>query len=154
MHPSSVERLSEIFDDKVVTYLIFFVGTRWFQKCNFWKNSLGPFWGRRGRRGQTTSKFKTTKILNQNSSKIDDFQNLASATSKMASWPRWPRKGLSQFFQKIHFLTQGNALRKMSYSSAFLSHFENYQFLTLWPRGRQESVKNWYFSKFDEKAEL
>ena len=142
-HPSSVERLSEIFDDKVVTYLIFFVGTRWFQKCNFWKNSLGPFWGRRGRRGQTTSKFKTTKILNQNSSKIDDFQNLASATSKMASWPRWPRKGLSQFFQKIHFLTQGNALRKMSYSSAFSSNFEKYQFLTLSWRPRGHRVKNW-----------
>ena len=39
------------------------------------------------------------------------------------------------FFQK--------APRKMSYSSAFWSKFENYQFLTLCPRGHQESVKNW-----------
>ena len=62
-HTSSVERFSENFDDKVVTYLIFFLGTHWFRKCNFWKNSLGPFWGRQGRRGQTTSKLKTTKIL-------------------------------------------------------------------------------------------
>ena len=36
-------------------------------------------------------------------------------------WPRRPRgsrKGLSEFFQKIHFLNQGKALRKMSYSLA------------------------------------
>jgi hypothetical protein len=133
----------KIFDDKVVTYLIFFLGTHWFRKYNFWKNSLGPFWGRRGRRGQTTSKLKTTKILNENSLKIDEIQNLASATSKMASWPRGPRKGLCEFFQKIHFLNQGKALRKMSYSSAFWSNFENYQISTLswWPRVRR--VKIW-----------
>ena len=65
-NPSSVERFSENVDLKALTYLIFFVWTHWFQKCNFWKNSLGPFWGRRGRRGQTTSKLKTTKILNEN----------------------------------------------------------------------------------------
>jgi hypothetical protein len=72
---------------------------------------------------------------------------------KSKFWPRrprkWPwrprgsRKGLSEFFQKIHSLNQGKALRKMSYSSAFSSNFGNYQFLTLWPRGHQESVKNW-----------
>ena len=143
MHPSSVERFSETFSDKAVTYLIFFVGMHWFRKCNFWKNSLGPFWGRRGRPGETTSKIKTPKILNENLLKIDEIQNLASATSKMASWPRGPRKGLSEFFQKIHFLNQGKALRKMSYSSAFSSNFENYQILTLRPRGHQESVEIW-----------
>ena len=98
MHTSSVERFSENFLDKAVTYTIFFIGTHWFRKCNFWKNSLGPFWGRRGRQGQTTLKLKTTKILNENSLKIDEIQNLASGTSKMASWPRGPRKGLSDFF--------------------------------------------------------
>ena len=132
-HTSSVERFSENFDQEAVTYLIFFVGTHWFQKCNFWKNSLSPFWGRRGRWGQTTSKLKITKILNENPLKIDEIQNLASATSKMASWPQGPRKGLSEFFQKIHFLNQGKALRKMSYSSALSSNFENYQFSTLFP---------------------
>ena len=111
------------FDHKAVTYLIFFVGTHWFQKCNFWKNSLSPFWGRRGRWGQTTSKLKITKILNENPLKIDEIQNLASATSKMASWPRGSQKGLSEFFQKIHFLNQGKALRKMSYSLASWSNF-------------------------------
>ena len=45
-HTSSVKRFSENFDQEAVTYLIFFVGTHWFQKCNFWKNSLSPFWGR------------------------------------------------------------------------------------------------------------
>ena len=54
MHTSSVERLSENFEDKAVTYIIFFVGTHWFWKCIFWKSSLGPFWGRQGCRGQTT----------------------------------------------------------------------------------------------------
>ena len=77
---------------------------RWslFQKCNFW-NSLDPFWGRQGCWGQTTPKLKTMKILNENTLKIDWIQNLASMTSKMASWPRGPQKGLSEFFQKIHF---------------------------------------------------
>ena len=118
--------LVKIFDHKAVTYLIFFVGTYWFQKCNFWKNSLSPFWGRRGRWGQTTSKLKITKILNETPLRIDEIQNLASAISW--KWPQRPRgsqKGLSEFFQKIHFLNQGKALRKMSYSSAFWSNFEN-----------------------------
>ena len=110
-------------DQKAVTHLIFFVGTHWFQKYNFWKNSLSPFWGRRGRWGQTTSKLKIMKILNENPLKIDEIQNLASATSKMASWPRGSQKGLSEFFQKIHFLNQGKALRKMSYSLASWSNF-------------------------------
>ena len=79
LHTSSVGRFSENVDDKVVTYLIFFVWTHWFQKCNFWKHSLAPFWGRRGRWGQTTSKLKTVKNLNGNSSKIDGIQILASA---------------------------------------------------------------------------
>ena len=61
------------------------------------------FRGRWGRRGQTTSKSKTTKILNENLLKLDEIQNLASATSKMTSWPQRPRKWLSGFFQKIHF---------------------------------------------------
>ena len=143
LHTSSVERFSETFDDKAVTYLIFFIGTHWFRKCNFWKNSLGPFWGRWGCRGQTTSKLETTKILNKNSLKIDEIQNLASATAKTASWPQGPRKGLSEFFQKTHFLNQGKALRKMSYSSTFWSNFENYQILTLCPRCHQESVEIW-----------
>ena len=56
------------------------------------------FRGRWGRRGQTTSKSKTTKILNENLLKLDEIQNLASATSKMTSWPQRPRKRLSDFF--------------------------------------------------------
>ena len=65
--------------------------------------------------------------------KIDEIQNLASTTSKMASWPQGSQKGLSEIFQKTHFLNQGKALKKMSYSSAFWPNFENYQFLTLCP---------------------
>ena len=61
------------------------------------------FWGRWGRRGQTTSKSKMMKILNENLLKLDEIQILASATSKMTSWPQRPRKWLSGFFQKIHF---------------------------------------------------
>ena len=49
-HTSYKKRFSENFDEKVVTYLIFFVGTLWFQKCIFWKKYLSPFWGRRGQR--------------------------------------------------------------------------------------------------------
>ena len=64
VHTSCKERFSENFDYKAVAYLIFFIGKFWFQKCNFWKKSLSPFWGCRG---QTTWKPKTTKILNENS---------------------------------------------------------------------------------------
>ena len=107
-----------LWTDLVIMFscLSFFLGTHWFQKCNFWKNSLGPFWGRRG---QTTSKSKKTKILNENLLKLDEVQKLASATSKMTSWPQWPRNRPSDFFQKLHFQNQGIKLRKMSYSSAF-----------------------------------
>ena len=41
-----------------------------------------------GCRGQTTLKPETAKILNENLQKIDEIQNLVSATSKMTSW--WP----------------------------------------------------------------
>ena len=83
---------------------------------HFWNVRKGRFRGHGGRRGQTTSKSKTTKILNQNLLKLDEIQNLASATSKMTSWPLRPRKWLSEFFQKLHFLNQCIKLRKMSYS--------------------------------------
>ena len=75
---SSLERFSENFDEKAETYLIFFLGMHWFQKCN----SLSPFWGRWGRRGQTTSKPKMTKIQKENLSTLDEIQ----------IWPQRPRK--------------------------------------------------------------
>ena len=111
-HTSSMERFSENLDDKVVTYLIFFVWTHWFQKCNFWKHSLGPFWGRRGRWGQTTSKLKTVKILNKNSSKIDEIQILASATSKMASATSRISGGAHWIFPKNTFFKSGQSTEK------------------------------------------
>ena len=71
---------------------------------HFQNISTSRFRGRWGHLSQTTSKSKTTKILNENLLKRDDeIQNLASATSKMTSWPQRPRKWLSGFFQKIHF---------------------------------------------------
>ena len=70
---------------------------------HFQNVSVGRFRGCWGRWGQTTSKSKTTKILNKNLLKLDEIQNLASATSKMTSWPQRPRKRLSGFFQRLHF---------------------------------------------------
>ena len=70
---------------------------------HFQNVSVCRFRGRWGRWGQTTSKSKTTKILNENLLKLDEIQNLASATLKMTSWPLRPRKRLSEFFQKLHF---------------------------------------------------
>ena len=64
---------------------------------HFQNVSVCRFRGCWGRRGQTTSKSKTTKILNENLLKLDEIQNLASATLKMTSWPQWPRNGLSNF---------------------------------------------------------
>ena len=68
---------------------------------HFWNVRKGRFWGHGGCRGQTTSKSKTMKILNENLLKLDDFQNLASSdlendlltstTSEVAEW----------FFSKI-----------------------------------------------------
>ena len=83
---------------------------------HFWNVRKGRFRGHGGHRGQTTLKSKTTKILNQNLLKLDEIQILASATSKMTSWSQRPRKWLSEFFQKLHFLNQCIKLRKMSYS--------------------------------------
>ena len=60
---------------------------------------------------------KRWKFSNENLWKLDEIQNLASATSKMTSWPQWPRKRLGKFFQKLHFQNQWIKLRKMSYSS-------------------------------------
>jgi hypothetical protein len=62
-----------------------------------YKNVLAShFWGHWGRRGQTASKSKTMKILNDNLLKLDEIQNLASATSKMTSLPQRPRKRLRE----------------------------------------------------------
>ena len=56
------------------------------------------FRGRWGHRGQTTSKSKTTKILNENLLKLDEIQTLASRTSKMTS------EGAQWIFLKNTFL--------------------------------------------------
>ena len=105
-HTSSVKRFSQNFDQEAVTYLIFFVGMHWFQKFP------SPFWGRRGRWGQTTSKIKITKILNENPLKIDKIQNLASATSKMASATSRISEGAQWFFQKNTFFKSGQSTEK------------------------------------------
>ena len=86
---------------------------------HFQNISVCHFLGRWGCPGQTTSKSKMTKILNENLLKLDEIQNLASAASKMTSWPQRPRKGLSELFQKCNFWNQWIKLRKMSYSLAF-----------------------------------
>ena len=111
-HTSFKERFSENFDLKAVTHLIYFVGMLWFQKWNFWKNPLSPFWGRRGRWGQMTSKLKTVKILNENSSKIDEIQILASATSKMASATSRISEGAQWIFPKNTFFKSGQSTEK------------------------------------------
>ena len=50
---------------------------------HFQNVSVCRFRGRWGRWGQTTSKSKTTKILNENLLKLDEIQYLASLTTKM-----------------------------------------------------------------------
>ena len=117
LHHSSVERFIEISTRKLWHTSSFLLESL-ISKCNFWKNSLSPFWGPQGRWGQTTSKPKTTKILNENSLEIDEIQNLASATSKIASWPQ---KGLSEFYITLHFWNQCVPTKKMRYVTAFLS---------------------------------
>ena len=85
---------------------------------HFQNVSVCRFRGRWGRRGQTTFKSKTTKILNENLLKLDKIQNSASATSKMSSQPPQPRRWFTGFKKKIHFKNQCIKLRKMSYSLA------------------------------------
>ena len=72
---------------------------------------------------------------------------------KSKIWPLQPRKwpldledlgrGSVNFSKKYIFINQSKALRKNNYNSAFSSNFENYQILTLRPRGHQESVEIW-----------
>ena len=92
----------------------------WFQKCNFWNNSLTRFRGRWGRRGQTTSKPKTTKILNTKLIKIRwnpkfglrDLENglLTSGTSEGAQW----------IFPKNTFYKSGKSTEKNEQYLGFL----------------------------------
>ena len=93
-------------------YLIFFVKAHWFRKCNLRKNSQGSFWGRRVHRGQTTLKLKTRKVLNENSSKIDEIQNLALATSKMAFLTSSTSEGAQWIFPKNTFFKSGQSTEK------------------------------------------
>ena len=77
------------------------------------------------------------------------IQNLASATLKMASWPQ----GLSDFFQKIHFLNEGKALKKVSYSSACWKNFKITNFNTFMVASKDLEVaetKFWISSIFNE----
>ena len=71
---------------------------------HFWNVRKGPFRGHGGRRGQTASKSKTTKILNQNLLKLDENQNLASVTSKMTSTTSTTSEVAEWIFSKITFL--------------------------------------------------
>ena len=43
------------------------------------------------------------KFYCEKSEKLDDFEILASATSKMTSKPQQPRRLLSGFYLKLHF---------------------------------------------------
>ena len=70
---------------------------------HFWNVRKGRFRGHGGRRGQTASKSKTTKILNQNLLKLEEIQNLASVTSKMTSTTSKTSEVAEWIFSKITF---------------------------------------------------
>ena len=91
-------------------------------------DALGPFWGPRGRWGQTTSKPKMRKILNQNLSKLDEIQNLASATSKMTSWSQRPWNGPSEFFKSYIFKIRGSSWEKWAIARLSSQTFTNISF--------------------------
>ena len=74
--------------------------------------SMCRFWGHWGRRGQTTSKTKTMKILNENLLKLDEIQILASVTSKMASMTSRISKGAQWIFPKNTFFKSGQSTEK------------------------------------------
>ena len=103
-HPSLLRTLGFSATSTYNSYLPLIFGKFALIWGHFQNVSVCRFWGRWGRRGQTTSKSKTMKILNENLLKLDEIQNLASAASKMTSWPPQPRKGFSGFFSKITFL--------------------------------------------------
>ena len=115
VHSSSVERFSENFDKKAETCHISFLGMHRFQKHNLWKNSLSPFWGHWGRRGQTTSKPKMTKIhLVFTSFIVLVFQGrLTSATSVTS-------KGAQGIFSKVTFLKSVHSKEKDEVCLGFL----------------------------------
>ena len=95
----------------------------WFKKCNFWKNSLSHL---RGRWGQEVI-FEVAEAKFWISSSFNKFWfRIFVVLGFEVVWPQRPRrpqKGLSEFFQKLHFWNQCIKLRKMSYSSALWSKF-------------------------------
>ena len=85
---------------------------------HFWNVRKGRFWGHGGRRGQTTSKSKMTKILNENLLKLDEIQNLTSAT---LIWPLDLKdlgRGSVNFFKNYIFKISASSWKKINYSSA------------------------------------
>ena len=115
----------------------------WFWKCNFWKNSLSPF---RGRWGQEVI-FEVAEAKFWISSSFDRFWfRIFVVLGFEVVWPQRPRrpqKGLSEFFQKLHFWNQCIKLRKMSYSSALWSKFSlNLSTEEVWDGTKENFMRN------------
>ena len=72
-----------------------------------------------------------TKLLNENTWKLDENHHFASTTSKMTSWPYDFGNGWVSFFQRLHLQNQWIKPRSMKYVSTLLSTFSNYTILLL-----------------------
>ena len=121
---------------------------------HFWNVRKGRFRGHGGRRGQTTSKSKTTKILNENLLKLDEIQNLAPATSKMTSWPQQPQKGVIELFQKLHFWNQYvHQAEKDELCFIFLVQLVKWSvfYICIWPRSYNFKEKTNYLLSWARK---
>ena len=118
-------------------------------ECTDFKNFLSPFWCCRGWMiidVQISSKPKTPKILNENLIKIGKIQNLSSVTSKIIFWPKRPRKGLSEFFQKLHCWNQCIPRKKIRYVIASWSTFSLNLFTEeVWQLVRRLQKRNFGF---------
>ena len=102
-HTTSVDTFSEKFDQEDVTHLIFFLGTHWFQKRNFWKNSLSAFWGHWGQ--EVIFEVAEAKFWIPSTFYKFSFRIFCVLCFEVV-WPQRPRrpqKGLRNFFKNNIF---------------------------------------------------
>ena len=69
--------------------------------------------------------------------KLDEIQNLASATSKMISWPQQLRKGLSDFFKNYIFKIRASSWEKWAIARISSQNFTSFYLCIL------KATKKW-----------
>ena len=110
----------------------FFSLMHWFQKCNFWKESLSLF---RGRWGQEVI-FEVAEAKFWISSSFDKFSfRIFVVLCLKAVWPRCPQNGPRECFQKLHYIFEISAFQGKRWGLSRISsqHFHIIAIIPTWP---------------------